>query len=104
MPVHSHHCAERLKPEWIAQPRKELGPSISNDDRLGDSRSHLRHPVRQPMRDTRAVESEIAVQFVSQQAPQTAYLLYMLDDQSGFIAQLPQTVRRIAKIIVRLFV
>src|SRR5439155_7164992 len=54
--------------------------------------------------DAGHMESEIAVQFVSQQAPQTAYLLYMLDDQSGFIAQLPQTVRRIAKIIVRLFV
>src|SRR2546426_12538450 len=59
MPVHSHHCAERLKPEWIAQPRKELGPSISNDDRLGDCRSHLRHPVRQPMRDTPAVQRKI---------------------------------------------
>src|SRR5438876_2032969 len=50
------------------------------------------------------MEREIAVQFMSQQAPQTAHLLYMFDDQSGFTAQLPQTVRRIAKIIVRLFV
>src|SRR5439155_26962628 len=56
MPVHSHHCAERLKPEWIDQPRKELGTSISDDDRLDDCRSHLRDPARQPMRDTPAVQ------------------------------------------------
>ncbi len=36
MPVHSHHSAKRLKPEWMSQPAQNLVSTIMMNDGLGD--------------------------------------------------------------------
>jgi hypothetical protein len=39
MPVHPHHCAERLEPKGMRQPTQQLVAILIEDDRLGDHRA-----------------------------------------------------------------
>ena len=54
--------------------------------------------------DAGHVEREIAVKFVSDQAPEAADLLDMVDDEPGLAAQLAQPVRAVPKVVMGLFV
>jgi hypothetical protein len=45
MPIHSHHCAEGLKPEGVRETAQWFVPTIVVHDRLTDDGSQPRHPV-----------------------------------------------------------
>ena len=48
MPVHSHHSAERLKPERVREAPQELIASVVVDDRLADHRPETGHSLGEP--------------------------------------------------------
>src|SRR4030095_6045635 len=54
--------------------------------------SHSGHP-----------QSQITIQLMSDQTPKAADLLNIIDDEIHVAAHLPETVRRISKVIMRLF-
>src|SRR5712671_1282973 len=59
MPVHSHHRAERLKPERMRQPLQEFIAAVMMDDSLADNGAKHGHALRQPWRNTPAVKGKI---------------------------------------------
>ena len=59
MPVHAHDGAERLKPEWIAQPRKQFGLAVMVNDALANRRAERRHARRKPCGHAAAMERKI---------------------------------------------
>ena len=59
MPVHSHHGAKRLKPEWVREPAQELVASIMMYDRFGDDCAETCHASPKPMWYAAAVKREI---------------------------------------------
>ena len=59
LPVHPHHRAERLKPEWMREPAQELVPPVVVHDRLADHRPEPRHPVGEPFRDVPVVQRQV---------------------------------------------
>ena len=59
MPVHSHHCAERLEPEGMRQPAQKLIAAILEDDRLGDHRAQPSHSIAQPFGHAAAVKRQV---------------------------------------------
>src|ERR1700752_1801572 len=59
MPVHSHHRAQRLEPEGIAQPREKSRGAIILDDGFGDSRTQFGHSFGKPLRHAAAMERKI---------------------------------------------
>ena len=60
VPVHPHDGAERLEPEWIAEPREELRRTIVVNHALGDGRAERRHALGQPLRHAPAVQRKIS--------------------------------------------
>jgi hypothetical protein len=48
MPVHPHHGAEGLEPEWMGQPAQQLVTPIFDDDCLDDDRAQAGHAFAQP--------------------------------------------------------
>src|SRR6266581_3836632 len=59
MPVHSHHRAERLKPEWMRQPLQEFVAAVMMDDSLADNGAKQGHAFSQPRRNTPTVKRKI---------------------------------------------
>src|SRR6266436_2657923 len=59
MPVHSHHRAERLKPERMRQPLQEFVAAVMMDDSLADNGAKQGHAFSQPRRNTAAVKRKI---------------------------------------------
>src|ERR1700712_3984500 len=59
MPVHSHHGAERLKPERMRQPLQELVASVVMDDGLADDGAERAQARAQPWRNAPAVKGKI---------------------------------------------
>ena len=59
MPVHTHHAAERLKPEWIAHTGQQFRCAVMVEDALRDSRTELRHPFSEPRGHTAAMQRQI---------------------------------------------
>jgi hypothetical protein len=59
MPVHSHHRAERLKPERMRQPLQEFVAAVVMDDSLANNRANHGHAFSQPRWNTPAVKREI---------------------------------------------
>src|SRR3954452_4553010 len=59
MPVHSHHGAERLKPERMRQPLQELVTPVVVDDGLADDGAERSHALAQPWRNASAMKGEI---------------------------------------------
>src|SRR5215207_9068174 len=59
MPVHAHHGAEGLKPERIAQARKQARASVVMDDGLRDGAPERNHAGREPRGHAAAVQREV---------------------------------------------
>ena len=59
MPVHPHHCAERLEPKRMRQPTQQLVAAILEDDRLGDHRAQPGHAIAQPFRHAATVKRQV---------------------------------------------
>jgi hypothetical protein len=59
MPVHPHHRAEGLKPEWMREPAQELVSPVLVHDRLADHRPEPRHSVGEPLRDVPVVQRQV---------------------------------------------
>src|SRR5205814_7216649 len=59
MPIHSHHRAQRLKPEWIAQAREKRRRTIITNNYFGDCGAEFGHPLGQPLRHASAVQRQI---------------------------------------------
>ena len=59
MPVHSHHGAERLKPERMGETAQQFVPAVMVDDGLADDRAKPCHPVRQPFRHVPVMQRQI---------------------------------------------
>jgi hypothetical protein len=59
MPIHSHHSAERLKPERMRQPLQEFIAAVMMDDGLAHNGAKRGHAARQPRRNTPAVKRKI---------------------------------------------
>src|SRR3954468_11686537 len=59
MPVHPHHRAERLKPEWMRQALQKFVAAIVVDDGLGDDGAERRHARRQPRRYAPAMQGKV---------------------------------------------
>lgn len=72
VPVHSHHCAERLEPERMRQPLEERIAAVMMHDRLGDDRSQRRHATCQPRRNPAGVKREIGAAGSSSHAVQSS--------------------------------
>ena len=51
MPIHSHHGAERLEPEWMRQPAQKFVAAVVMHDGLRDDGAEPRHAVGQPFGD-----------------------------------------------------
>src|ERR1700674_2517360 len=56
VPVHSHHRAERLEPEWVRQPLQEFVAAVLVNDRLRDDGAEPLHAHRQPRRNSSTVQ------------------------------------------------
>jgi hypothetical protein len=48
VPVHAHDATKGLKPKRMRQPPQKLFAAVFDDDRLGNDRTKLRHPVAEP--------------------------------------------------------
>ena len=59
VPVHSHHRAEGLKPEWMGQTPEELVAPVFVHDRFDDHPAQARHPLREPRWDPAAVQRKV---------------------------------------------
>src|SRR5205085_1830600 len=59
MPIHPHHGAQRLKPEWVAEARQEFRPAVSMNDGFDNTGAQLRHAVGEPLRHASAMQWEI---------------------------------------------
>src|SRR5690349_16124290 len=59
VPVHAHDTAERLKPAWITETRKERRCSVLAQDVFSNSRAEQSHPVREPGRHSTTVQRQI---------------------------------------------
>jgi hypothetical protein len=59
MPIHSHHCAERLKPEGVCKTAQQFVPAIMVHDCLADDRSQPRHPGGKPLWDMTPMKGQI---------------------------------------------
>src|ERR1051326_7418119 len=59
MPIHSHDCAERLKPEWIAQARQKRGGTVVVDNCFGNRGAQAGHPLGQPVRHAAAMQRKV---------------------------------------------
>ena len=55
VPIHSHHRAQCLKPERIAETREKRRRTVVVDDRLGDRCAEPGHAFGQPLRNPAAV-------------------------------------------------
>src|SRR6185312_4472579 len=60
MPVHPHHRAERLEPEWIGEPPQHLRAAVLVGDGLDDHPPEARHPRRQPGRYASPMKRKIS--------------------------------------------
>ncbi len=56
MPIHPHHAAERLKPEWIAQASQQLPYSALKNDGFRNGRAQFGHPVGKPSRNVSTMQ------------------------------------------------
>ena len=56
MPVHAHHGAERLKPEWMGEAAQQLIASVMMNNRFTDNRTKAGHPVGEPPGNMPAVQ------------------------------------------------
>jgi hypothetical protein len=54
--------------------------------------------------DAGHAEAEIGVELVTHEAPEASQCLHVLDDEARILAELPEAVRTIAKLVVRLLV
>ena len=59
MPIHSHHRAERLKPEGVRKTAQQFVPAIVVHDCLTDDRSQPRHPVGEPLWNVTPMKGQI---------------------------------------------
>src|SRR5262249_38936801 len=59
MAIHTHHPAEPLEPERIAQPRQEFGSAVVMKYAFGDRRAELGHAFSQPGRDMASVKWQV---------------------------------------------
>ena len=59
MPIHSHHRAERLEPEWVGQAAQQLIAPVVMNDGLADHRAETGHALREPFRHGSAVQRQI---------------------------------------------
>src|SRR3569833_1170761 len=59
MPVHPHHCAKALEPEWIGEPCQKFVAPIFLADRFGDHRAELAHPSGEPLRHLSMVQRQV---------------------------------------------
>src|SRR5262245_547675 len=59
VPVHSHHGAERLEPERVAETREESRSAVIPNDGFGDRRAEFGHPFGEPLRDVAAVQGKV---------------------------------------------
>ena len=59
MPVHSHHGAERLKPERMREPAQQFVAPVVMHDRLRDHGAEPRHALAQPGRHAPAMQRQV---------------------------------------------
>jgi hypothetical protein len=59
VPVHAHHRAKRLEPEWVGKSSQEFVSAIFENDGFGDDRAQSGHTLTKPCRDTAAMKREI---------------------------------------------
>src|SRR5437764_4352698 len=59
MPIHSHHRAERLEPEWMGKTAQELVAPVVVDDGFADERSKPRHARAEPVRHMPRMQRQI---------------------------------------------
>ena len=59
VPVHAHHSAECLEPEWITQPCQKRTHAIFQNDMFGNGRAKLFHAVREPRWNMATVQRKI---------------------------------------------
>src|SRR6266567_76162 len=60
MPIHSHHRAQRLKPEWIAQTREKRRGAVIVNNRFRDRSPEPGHSLRQPKRHMPTMQRQIS--------------------------------------------
>ena len=61
VPIHSHHAAQRLEPEGVAQAGEQLGRSVMVEDAFGDRGTQAGHAVREPGGDASSVQGKIGM-------------------------------------------
>jgi hypothetical protein len=59
MPVHAHHGAERLKPEWMGETPQQFVATVMMDDRLTDNRAKAGHSVGEPPGNLTAMQRQV---------------------------------------------
>src|SRR5215471_2276922 len=59
VPVHAHHRTERLKPERVAQPRKQRRSAVVIEHALADRRTEHRHSRGEPFGHASVVQGQI---------------------------------------------
>src|SRR3979409_2556676 len=65
MPIHSHHRAKRLKPEWMRQPLQEFIASVVMDDGSANNGTERGHAACQATRHTPAGKRNIGAAWTS---------------------------------------
>jgi hypothetical protein len=49
MPIHAHHCAKGLEPEWVGKTAQQLVSAILMDNRFAHHRAEAGHAICQPL-------------------------------------------------------
>ncbi len=89
MPIHPHHRAERLKPEWMREAAEKFVAAVMLDDRCGDHGAEPRHAVGQPFRHMAAVQRKVGASGSSGHLPSSA-ACYRHGASSVLISFLPR--------------
>jgi tripartite ATP-independent transporter DctM subunit len=59
MPIHAHHGAEGLKPEWMGQPAQQHVTAVVMDDSFAHHRAKAGHALGQPFRHPAAMKRQV---------------------------------------------
>jgi hypothetical protein len=76
MPVHPHHRAEGLKPEWMREPAQELRSPVFEHDGFDDDPPEFRHAPGEPRGYVTGVEGEIGTARTLRHAIRAALALH----------------------------
>src|SRR3982074_3163556 len=59
MPIHAHHCAKGLEPEWVGKAAQQLVAAILMDNRFAHHRAEAGHAICQPPWHLSAMQRKI---------------------------------------------